>query len=126
MAASMQSRGISLGRASSCGLLVMAVAFDSLADPVVPVRGGLGLQEPSPTPQNTYMRYLPYAMRKVAYAGSVRFAVIGEFGVCADTNAANCDAARRVAAMVRTWSPDFVVSTGGNNYPGGKAEDRNS
>jgi len=47
-------------------------------------------------------------------AGPVRFAVIGDFG--ADTP----DEAR-VAAMVKGWKPDFVLTTGDNNYPNGEA-----
>ena len=39
-----------------------------------------------------------------------RFAVIGDFGV--DT-----DAEAQVAALVHSWKPDFVLTTGDNNYP---------
>ena len=45
---------------------------------------------------------------------SVRFAVIGDFG--ADTNDE-----RAVAAMVKGWNPQFVITLGDNNYPTGEA-----
>lgn len=43
-----------------------------------------------------------------------RFAVIGDYG---DNSAAEA----RVAALVAGWSPDFVITTGDNNYPDGEA-----
>jgi tartrate-resistant acid phosphatase type 5 len=45
---------------------------------------------------------------------SVRFAVIGDFG-------ASTEAEARVAALVRADKPDFVITTGDNNYPNGSA-----
>ena len=45
---------------------------------------------------------------------SIRFAVIGDFGV-ADTPTAE------VAALVKSWSPDLVITMGDNNYPDGSA-----
>lgn len=49
-----------------------------------------------------------------------RFAVIGDYGMEGEPMAA-------VAALVASWAPDFVVTTGDNNYPDGSAEtiDRN-
>ena len=44
----------------------------------------------------------------------VRFAVIGDYG------ADNANEAR-VAALVDSWSPDFVITVGDNNYPDGEA-----
>jgi tartrate-resistant acid phosphatase type 5 len=48
-------------------------------------------------------------------ATAARFAVIGDFGM-AGTSVAE------VSALVDSWSPDFIVSTGDNNYPDGSAE----
>jgi tartrate-resistant acid phosphatase type 5 len=45
----------------------------------------------------------------------VRFAVIGDYGSAGRGSAA-------VAAMVIGWSPDFILTTGDNNYPSGAAE----
>lgn len=44
-----------------------------------------------------------------------RIAVIGDYG---DASRAAAD----VAALVRSWNPDIVVTTGDNNYPNGAAE----
>lgn len=46
---------------------------------------------------------------------STRFAVIGDYGN-------NSAAERSVAALVASWDPDFVVTTGDNNYPAGAAK----
>lgn len=55
-----------------------------------------------------------------AEAEAVRIAVIGDYG---DGSRAAAD----VAALVKSWRPDIVVTTGDNNYPSGAAEtiDRN-
>ena len=42
----------------------------------------------------------------------VRFAVIGDFGQAGPH-------AKAVAALVASWHPDFIVTTGDNNYPNG-------
>jgi hypothetical protein len=47
-------------------------------------------------------------------AGSIRFAVIGDYGAETAGEAA-------VAAMVKGWRPDFVITLGDNNYPTGEA-----
>ncbi|GIV79670.1 MAG: hypothetical protein KatS3mg050_4064 [Litorilinea sp.] len=44
----------------------------------------------------------------------LRFAVIGDYG----NHSAN---AARVAALVNSWEPDFIITTGDNNYPDGEA-----
>ncbi len=44
----------------------------------------------------------------------VRFAVIGDYGM---DNFAEAE----VAALIRGWGPDFVITTGDNNYPYGAA-----
>ena len=52
--------------------------------------------------------------------GDLRFAVIGDFGTAGDAEA-------DVAALVKSWGVDFVVTVGDNNYPDGEAKtiDRN-
>jgi hypothetical protein len=45
---------------------------------------------------------------------SIHFAVIGDYG-SGDNNEA------RVAELVKSWQPDFIVTTGDNNYPTGSA-----
>src|ERR1700716_3068371 len=53
-------------------------------------------------------------------APSVRFAVIGDYGV--DGLAENS-----VATLVQSWTPDFIITVGDNNYGCGGADtiDRN-
>ncbi|HQZ23217.1 MAG TPA: metallophosphoesterase [Thermoflexales bacterium] len=46
--------------------------------------------------------------------GVTRFAVIGDYGYDGQPEA-------DVAALVKTWTPDFVVTTGDNNYDTGSA-----
>ena len=45
---------------------------------------------------------------------SVRFAVIGDYGIAGQAEA-------DVATLVRSWNPDIVITTGDNNYPNGEA-----
>jgi 3',5'-cyclic AMP phosphodiesterase CpdA len=66
----------------------------------------------SPAPANPTQ---PRAVKKIpAGEPAVRFAVIGDYG------AAN-EAEERVAELVRAERPDFVITTGDNNYPDGEA-----
>jgi hypothetical protein len=44
----------------------------------------------------------------------VRFAVIGDYGLAGEAEA-------EVANLVKSWSPDFIITTGDNNYPSGSA-----
>lgn len=54
--------------------------------------------------------YLPL----ITNVGSVRFAVIGDYGTGSQGEQA-------VAALVHSWQPDFIATTGDNNYPAGEA-----
>lgn len=45
---------------------------------------------------------------------AVRFAVIGDYGLAGQ-------AAEDVANLVKSWNPDFIITTGDNNYPNGEA-----
>lgn len=45
----------------------------------------------------------------------VHFAVIGDYGLAGDGAAA-------VATLVKSWQPDFIITTGDNNYYYGEAE----
>lgn len=48
-------------------------------------------------------------------AGTIRFAVIGDYGE-------GGPAERYVAQLVDSWKPDFIATTGDNNYPDGAAD----
>ncbi len=43
---------------------------------------------------------------------SIRFAVVGDYGKSNNT-------AFQVAEMIKTWDPDFIITTGDNNYESG-------
>ncbi|MGB0386736.1 MAG: metallophosphoesterase family protein [Ardenticatenaceae bacterium] len=47
--------------------------------------------------------------------GAIHFAVVGDFGRAGEAAAA-------VARMVKSWQPDFIITTGDNNYQSGAAE----
>lgn len=46
---------------------------------------------------------------------SLRFAVIGDYGRDSEAEAS-------VARLVSSWNPDFILTTGDNNYPRGEAD----
>ncbi|MGC8829404.1 MAG: metallophosphoesterase family protein [Verrucomicrobiia bacterium] len=50
-----------------------------------------------------------------ANSAVITIGVIGDYG-SGDTNAA------AVARLVKSWNPDFIITTGDNNYPVGSAE----
>ena len=45
---------------------------------------------------------------------TVRFAVIGDYGMASASE-------EDVANLVKNWNPDFIITTGDNNYPNGEA-----
>jgi len=51
----------------------------------------------------------------VAQVTSVRFAALGDYG----TGNQNAEA---VANLIKSWTPDFIISLGDNNYPNGGAD----
>ncbi len=53
--------------------------------------------------------------KRNATSGQVWFAVIGDYG-------SGEAAESHVAALVKSWSPDFIVTVGDNNYPAGSAD----
>jgi tartrate-resistant acid phosphatase type 5 len=58
----------------------------------------------------------PRPVQRIPAGESVtRFAVIGDFGV-------QSTAAAKVSELVRAEKPDFVITTGDNNYPDGAAD----
>jgi len=78
-----------------------AAKYSSKEGTQPPVLEIVTLRETTPTP-------LPPA-------GTIRFAVIGDYG---DHTQDEAD----VAALVDSWNPDFVTTTGDNNYPVGAPE----
>ena len=56
----------------------------------------------------------PTGSQALAQGTTVRFAVIGDYGSSSPSEA-------NVANLVKSWNPDFVITTGDNNYPDGAA-----
>ncbi|MBA3533911.1 MAG: metallophosphoesterase [Ardenticatenales bacterium] len=69
------------------------------------------LAYPTPALSNTIFAI---ASREALAADSVRFAVIGDYGWVSQQT-------QDVATLVGGWNPDFVITTGDNNYPSGEA-----
>lgn len=69
---------------------------------------------PSPTSNlaSSQGQFLPTVLKEPM---SVRFAVIGDYGMAGEAEEA-------VSHLVQSWEPDFIVTTGDNNYPDGLAE----
>jgi tartrate-resistant acid phosphatase type 5 len=67
----------------------------------------------TPTPTRTPTR-TPVPTFTPISAGSIRFAAIGDYGKDGPAEAA-------VANLVKSWNPNFIITTGDNNYPSGEA-----
>jgi hypothetical protein len=72
--------------------------------------------------QLTPRLYLPLLRRGLWYERSVTFAVIGDYGWCGSGEPDACGPELRVAELVKTWQPEFIITTGDNNYPRGKQD----
>jgi len=112
----MSGRRAGAGRARIARALAIAVGLSgaiggcgkSSLDPLRETRPaplpGSPLRPPDPLPSHPLPSGLVLA----------RFAVIGDYGIDSEAEA-------RVARMVSGWNPDFVITTGDNNYPSGEA-----
>ena len=58
---------------------------------------------------------IDYVELESEQGSSLRFAVIGDYG-------SGRDEERDVAALVKSWEPEIIITTGDNNYPDGEAE----
>ena len=116
---------ISLGSATACnysptlsfdgstwGLAANDVdAFNYLATGVIPT--AVATHTPNVFPTTTYTS-TPIPPFTPVSGGSIRFAAIGDYGKAGPAEAA-------VADLVKSWNPDFIITTGDNNYPSGEA-----
>jgi tartrate-resistant acid phosphatase type 5 len=55
-----------------------------------------------------------------AQAAQVTIGVIGDYG-SAYLGGASFSNVQRVANLIKSWNPDFIITTGDNNYPDGEA-----
>lgn len=74
---------------------------------VVVLHGACVTTAPGPTPA-------PYRV-SLTQPAATHFAVIGDFGKAGVGEG-------QVATLVQSWKPDFIITTGDNNYPAGAAE----
>ncbi len=95
---------------------VASVSTPSISLPVIlsgstdtPVPAATSSPTPTDTPPPT-----PTLTATPTPETRVRFAVIGDFGGDGPPEA-------DVAALVKSWNPDFVITVGDNNYPNGSA-----
>jgi hypothetical protein len=64
---------------------------------------------------STAPTYLPLIQRSITPTPeSIRFAVIGDYGLASQGE-------QDVANLVKSWKPDFIITTGDDNYPTGAA-----
>jgi tartrate-resistant acid phosphatase type 5 len=73
------------------------------------------LRERSPTPRQAEPAPQIRLPEGIQDRPSLRFAVIGDYGRDSEAEAG-------VARLVSGWNPDFIITTGDNNYPYGAAE----
>jgi tartrate-resistant acid phosphatase type 5 len=72
-------------------------------------------ETPIPPPTNTpsfTATLTPSLTPTATMEPPIRFAVIGDYGLAGDAEA-------EVAALVLSWAPDFIITSGDNNYPEG-------
>src|SRR5213079_2513646 len=57
---------------------------------------------------------------KVSAATPITIGIIGDYGA-AYAGGASAANEQAVADLIKSWNPDFIVTTGDNNYPNGEA-----
>lgn len=62
----------------------------------------------------------PARIRAAATGSALTLAVVGDFGRCRN-GGRECEREEAVARLVDSWNPDYVLTTGDNNYPKGEA-----
>jgi tartrate-resistant acid phosphatase type 5 len=102
-----------LGIIGIFSLFILAFLLADSQDP-----GGL-FRTPTPTVTNTATSTATNTATPtnipIPSNGQIRFAVIGDYG----------NAGQReldVSNLVKSWNPDFIITTGDNNYPSGEAD----
>lgn len=96
---------------AGCTTAPVAAPEPSAAPDTVTVAASVATATPTPAPTATVTPE-PTATPQPA---SARFAIIGDFGMAGPAEQA-------VADLVKSWNPDFIVTTGDNNYPNGAVE----
>jgi hypothetical protein len=99
------------GEASAAPKLVISY---TTGDTPTPTLTPLPTSTPTATLTST-ITPTPTASLTPVPADTIRFAVIGDYG-------SNSQGEEDVANLVRGWDPNFIITTGDNNYPVGAAE----
>ena len=68
-----------------------------------------------PSPSSREIAFFPLVFKEARNYSDLRFAVIGDYG-----NGSQAEA--DVAALVKSWNPELIITTGDNNYPDGAAD----
>jgi hypothetical protein len=58
--------------------------------------------------------------QRPTHAAQITIGVIGDYGA-AYLGGASFSNVQRVANLIKSWNPDFIITTGDNNYPDGEA-----
>jgi hypothetical protein len=96
------------------GIVIALVAVGNVwAEPGTPPTA-TPLPETTPV-DNSKAERTPPPISPTPPPGTVRFAVIGDYGLAGPME-------EEVANLVKSWNPDFIVTTGDNNYPYGAPE----
>ncbi len=66
-------------------------------------------------PKQDPKTFFPLVQKSDFDGNMIQFAVIGDYGIAGADEAA-------VAALVKSWQPDFIITTGDNNYPVGSVD----
>lgn len=101
------------GAASVPGLIT-STPFPPSTDTPIPTPSFTPSLTPSFTPSLT-PTFTPSPIPTETLQPSIRFAVIGDYGSAGPAEA-------EVADLINSWSPDFIITTGDNNYPTGSEE----
>ena len=68
-----------------------------------------------PSPSSREIAFFPLVFKEAGNYSDLRFAVIGDYG-----NGSQAEA--DVAALVKSWNPQLIITTGDNDYPDGAAD----
>lgn len=116
-------RGLALGLSLS-GISLALAACGVERPPAAPADSVSRWRPPTPTAAPAAPSPPPLSGQASPVAtpapAALRFAVIGDYGMEGEPAAA-------VSGLVASWAPEFLITTGDNNYPDGAAEtiDRN-
>ncbi len=99
-------------RAGSSGVDVVDATPQSVATTISVLPASVTVAPTRPVTMPTETMTVPTATPEPP---QTRFAIIGDFGMAGPM-------AEAVANLVTSWQPDFIVTTGDNNYPSGAAE----